>query len=107
MIRVPAAALLVLLSACSKPQVPERDRPVDPQAAIPHDAGGRPVDAPRGKARGAQAAAAATRDEAIATAPTGARAGGQPGAGAPGSRQLRAMPSSASIDAGLRSTRQP
>ena len=72
--RVPAVALLVLLAACSKPEVPERDKPVEPQAAARHDDLRRAIDAPLEKARGAQAAvdaAAKAQDAAIEQAEAG------------------------------------
>ncbi|HEY4560133.1 MAG TPA: hypothetical protein VIG54_05255 [Lysobacter sp.] len=73
--RVPAVvALLVLLSACSKPEAPERDKPVEPQASARHDDLQRAIDAPLRKAHGAQAtvdAAAKAQDAAIEQAEAG------------------------------------
>jgi len=75
MTRVPAvAALLVLLSACSEPEVPERDKPVEPQAAARHDDLRRAIDAPLDRARNAQAtvdAAAKAQADAIERAEAG------------------------------------
>ncbi len=72
--RVPAVALLALLAACSKPEVPERDTPVEPQASARHDDLKRAIDAPLRKARGAQDAvdaAAKAQDAAIERAEAG------------------------------------
>ncbi|HZX79515.1 MAG TPA: hypothetical protein VFE72_00995 [Lysobacter sp.] len=75
MIRVTAAAaFLVALTACSAPEAPERDTPVEPQAAARHDDLRRTIDAPLERARGAQAAvdaAAASRADAIEQAEAG------------------------------------
>jgi hypothetical protein len=54
-----AVALLALLAACSKPDMPEKDKPVEPQAAARHDDLGRAIGKPLQQARATQAAAEA------------------------------------------------
>lgn len=69
-----AVAALALLAACSKPAVPDKDKPVEPQATARHDDLERAIDAPLDKARGAQAsvdAAAKSQNDAIEAAESG------------------------------------
>jgi hypothetical protein len=68
-----AVAVLALLAACSKPEMPEKERPVEPQAAR-HDDLARAMQAPLAKARASQAAvdAAARAQQAAIDAATSA-----------------------------------
>jgi outer membrane biogenesis lipoprotein LolB len=62
-----AIVAVALLAACSKPAMPDKDKPVEPQAAR-HDDLSRAIDAPLRKARAAQGvvdAAAKAQDAAI------------------------------------------
>ena len=71
---LPAVAALALLAACSKPSMPDKDRPVEPKSAAAHDDLRRAIDAPLQKAKGAQAAvdaAAKSQDAAIEAAESG------------------------------------
>jgi hypothetical protein len=54
-----AVALLALLAACSRPDVPEKDKPVEPQAAARHDDLRRAIQTPLQQAHATQAAAEA------------------------------------------------
>jgi hypothetical protein len=54
-----AVALLALLAACSKPEMPDKDKPVEPKAARGHDDLNRAIRAPLQQARATQAAAEA------------------------------------------------
>ena len=64
---LPAVAVLVLLAACSRPQPPDTDRPVEPKAAARHDDLRRAIDTPLDKAKGVQATVdAAAKSEAAA-----------------------------------------
>ena len=60
-----AVAASVLLAACSKPEMPEKEKPVEPRAARQHDLA-RAMQAPLRQARASQAAldAASTAQEA-------------------------------------------
>lgn len=69
-----AVAVLALLAACSKPEMPDKDKPVEPQSAVRHDDLKRAIDDPINKAKGAQAsvdAAAKSQDDAIQAAESG------------------------------------
>ena len=72
--RLSLLAACLLLAACSRPQAPDKDRPVEPQAAVRHDDLKRAIDAPLDRAKGAQAAvdaAAKSQDAAIEAAEGG------------------------------------
>ena len=51
-----AVALLALLAACSKPEMPDKDKPVEPQADACRDDLARAMQAPLAKAHASQAA---------------------------------------------------
>ena len=66
--RILALAACLVLAACSRPGMPDKDRPVEPQSGARQDHLRRAIDAPLDRARSAQAAvdaAAKTRDAAI------------------------------------------
>ncbi|WP_202908939.1 hypothetical protein [Cognatilysobacter segetis] len=74
MIRVlTAVAVLALLAACSKPEMPDKDKPVEPKATARHDDLARAVQAPLRQARASQAAldAASKAQDAAIDAATG------------------------------------
>lgn len=74
---LPAVAALVLLAACSRPEMPDKDKPVEPKSAVRHDDLRRAIDAPLQKARNADQAASikASQDAAIDAAESGDDAG--------------------------------
>lgn len=70
-------AVFALCTACSKPEMPDKDQPVEPKATARHDDLARAIDAPLDKARATQAAvdaAARAQDAAIDAASDGAPA---------------------------------
>lgn len=72
--RLPLLVACLLLAACSRPEAPDKERPVEPQAAVRHDDLKRAIDAPLQRAKGAQAAidaAAKSQDAAIEAAEGG------------------------------------
>jgi len=56
------AALAVALAACSKPQPPEKERPVDPQATQMRDAIHKPIEQAKGVEGSVDQGAQNTRD---------------------------------------------
>ena len=69
-----AVAALVLLAACSKPEMPEKEKPVEPRAARQDDLA-RAMHAPLRQARASQAALdAASRAQEAALDAAGASA---------------------------------
>ncbi|GAB1594783.1 hypothetical protein [Lysobacter claricitrinus] len=69
-----AVAALALLAACSKPAMPDKDKPVEPQSAASHDDLRRAIDDPINKAKATQSAAdasAKSQDDAIEAATSG------------------------------------
>ena len=54
-----AVAMLMLLAACSKPGVPDKDKPVEPKAAARHDDLARAIHPPIDRAQAAKVAAEA------------------------------------------------
>jgi predicted component of type VI protein secretion system len=52
MVRPLLCCALLVLAACSKPQPPEKERPVDPQAKQAQSELGRAIQAPLDKAKG-------------------------------------------------------
>lgn len=57
-----AAALALALAACSKPQPPEKERPVDPQATQMRDAIHKPLEQARDAQKTLDDGAQKTRD---------------------------------------------
>ena len=74
MARLPTTlACLALLVACS-PEMPDKERPVEPKSAAKHDDLRRAINDPLDRARGAQAsvdASAKAQDDAIEAAESG------------------------------------
>lgn len=52
---IAALACLAALAACT-PEMPDKDKPVEPKSAVRHDDLRRAIDAPLNRARSAQAA---------------------------------------------------
>lgn len=73
--RLPALAVACLvLAACSRPEAPDKERPLEPQSTARHDDLRRAIDAPQQRARDAQGAvdaAARNQDAAIEAAESG------------------------------------
>lgn len=57
-----SAALVAALAACSKPQPPEKERPVDPQATQMRDAIQKPIEQAKGVEHSVDQGAQQTRD---------------------------------------------
>lgn len=57
-----SAALAAALAACSKPQPPEKERPVDPQATQMRDAIQKPIEQAKGVEHSVDQGAQQTRD---------------------------------------------
>ncbi|AXK73392.1 hypothetical protein DWG18_14620 [Lysobacter sp. TY2-98] len=69
-----AVVALALLAACSKPAVPDKDKPVEPQAAERHDELSREIHKPIDRAHNVQAdaeAASKAQDAEIEAATSG------------------------------------
>lgn len=71
---LPLLVACLLLAACSRPEAPDKDRPVEPQAAVRHDEIKRAINAPLQRAQAAQANvdhSAKSREAAIEAAERG------------------------------------